>query len=656
MKDRGPGLQFDRRVVESYEPVMPPDLLPDEDVGFDFEYKPVRDPCFSDPFSVAVYSGQRQQGWYLPWAHMGGGNLPRENVWRWLHTNLVNRTVHCTNAKAEAHMLYQMGLDPERLRVNFTDIAFNAALLNENRYEGFSLEALCEEYLPPEERKVHPGLTPDQFYMGHASEVAERCIADARQAYLIHHHTWPMLQAENLEQAWALENRCILPTVEMERNGALIDRPKLERWLAACEDKIALIFLQVFRDTKLRVNPDKGLEMQALFDHLGMQKPVAWDDASGAYVPSFSDDALETVKHPIIQSLQLLRKLKSLKSKYLLKYLNALDAHNVLRYQLHQLRTDNDAETGTRGTVTGRYSCGGGEFSVNVQQVWKAVKQAKKMGDDFIIRELYIAEPGRQVGASDAEGIEFRLFGHYSKSKFIRETYEKDPHTDFHLMVTRMMNPGVTDLAELTEARNIKFKNMNFAKVYGVGRPKLTRQLGLACVCPYDWNERDDHHRIVRWFGQNGRHLDGCPARRGNDIIDGYDDKFPEAETLVAACAEVAKTRGYVMTMLKRRRRYPTGARLYSALNAICQGSAAEYFKVKLAELFEARKTLNIKLRIPKHDEHVYDIDPDPAAHTQVQDLLDSQSWPQLTIPLLWSSGFGDNWAEANGFFKGEHV
>ena len=120
---------------------------------------------------------------------------------------------------------------------------------------------------------------------------------------------------------------------------------------------------------------------------------------------------------------------------------------------------------------------------------------------------------------------------------------------------------------------------------------------------------------------------------------------------------EIAEKRGYVFTLLGRRRHYPSGP-FYSALNSIIQGSAADVFKQKTVELYEGRKTLEILMRMPVHDEHVYDVDPSFEKQCKVHELLDNQSFP-LSVPLLWESGFGPNWRQANedkSFMKAYHA
>lgn len=672
-KVKGGYLRFERPQSD-WTPVMPPDLLPGEDIGLDYEYRGSKDPCHATPFSCAVYSGQRGQGWYLPWGHEAGGNLPQEQVVAWLKNNLYKRTVHGLNTKAEVHMTMNLGLEPDRLKLYATDVAHNAALLNENRRKGFSLEALCEEYLPEEERKVHAEqLDPQQFYLGHASEVANRCVSDARQAYLIHQATWPQMQKENLEKVFKLESRSILPTVEMERNGCPIDVDKLVRWRASIDERMTRLHIENHQECGFITGPDDTSDLRRLYRYYGLtptqelrERKLKNGGTHQVLVDVFDDDELKKLmSNPVFARVRVLRKLKSLKSKYLDKYLYAVDKNNILRWQLHQLRSVSDeSEDNTNGTVTGRYSCGGGDYSINVQQVWKCEHQAEEFGfDDYIVRELYVPEKGRAMGASDAAGIEFRLFGHFSNSPLIIGKYDLDPETDFHMLVTRMMKPNVTDLKELKRWRKF-IKHQNFGKVYGMGRPKLAWKLELDCVCNVTWfNGRNGNDKNARKFADNRFHNPECPARQANDIADEYDATFPEAGRLLDQASDLAEERGYVMTLFGRRRRFikdpHTGKvdRVHKALNAVIQGSAADVFKFKLCELYDNRHDLGITLRIPKHDEEVYDVDPDPVAQDRVHQLLDEQTVNSelnkpLKVPLLWDSGFGSNWMIANGWRK----
>jgi len=126
-----------------------------------------------------------------------------------------------------------------------------------------------------------------------------------------------------------------------------------------------------------------------------------------------------------------------------------------------------------------------------------------------------------------------------------------------------------------------------------------------------------------------------------------YDERFPEAQALSKEAMRVAKTRGFVRTVMGRRRRYPTGERLHSALNAIIQGTAAETLKVKLLETHNNRKTLAIDLRATVHDELDGDQDPDPKYKQMFKDLLEEpDARIPCKVPLLWDVERGANWRE----------
>lgn len=654
--DETQALLFERPVCP-WKPEAPPQLYEGETIGFDFEYKPGSNPTKDQPFSLGIYSKERKRGWYLPWAHEGGGNLDHEQVSRFIDNELRGRHLVGLNIKAEVHQLRNLGKDVDRLGFHPHDVGYTAALLDENRYSGFSLKSLVQEYLPGSgEEKVELDIHPSKFYLAHAGEIANRCISDARQALMIYDATRPLLAAEDLMRVSDLEDRLVLGVVEMERNGMILDRAKAEKWSWELDNVIDTVFMQTYRETGLGVNPDSRPEMDRLFAHLGLKKPTSYDEEAREYTENYSEEALETVAHPIVQRVLCLRKIRSMKSKFVDKLLAAADSENIVHFALHQLRSDSTGKD--RGTVTGRFSCGGGKYNVNMQQNPKAEDQLEELAEmaellkmpelaQYCTRELFIAPLGRVLGASDASQIEFRLFAHYSNSPKLIKAYNDDPMIDFHLLVTKMMNPHVTDMKELKALRK-HMKHNNFGVLYGMGREKLARRLKLACTCGINWGERDERNRLVNKFWDNAYHAGNCPARKANDIMDEYHHKFPEAKAIVDQARSVAEEKGFVRTLLGRRRRYPTKQRTYSAFNAADQGSAADIFKLKFDMLYNERKDLDMTLRAPVHDEFVYDTSPDTQVQNRIQERLDDQIIP-LRVPLLWESDFGPNWRVANG-------
>lgn len=654
-----------RWVASDWQPALPPELRPGEKVGLDFEYVPnERDVTKSRPIAYSVYSPERKQGWYIPWGH-AGGNLPKEDAIRWFGNELRDRDVYGLNTKAEVHMALNLGLDPERMGMRPHDIAFSAALLNEERVSGFSLEALAEEYLT-DDRKVHPGEVPPQYFsLAHAGFVQERGISDSRLAMKIHEATYGAILAEALDKVNNLEDEGIYAVVEMERNGAIIDRPKLERWIAQVENRVESMSKILGDKAGIKhFNANKADDMFSLWQSTGrVQRPQVFDEKKKSWSDSWGAEAIEPyafvggkldkgVADPTLAMALELKGYKSILEKYLYKYLTAIDSNNVLRYGLHQMRSVSDGNDSARGTVTGRFSCGGGKYAVNIQQVMKAEQQLESLMKDFIIRELFLPAQGKVMGASDASQIEFRLFSHAAAKigyMATAEAYALNPMVDFHMLVTILMNPTITDKAKLKALRK-EMKHNNFGVLYGMGREKLARRLGLPCTCPVNWaetrfDERSGRERLIQYFKDNREHDYNCLARQANDIMDEYAQKFPEAKKCADRAQRFAKEHGYISTLMGRRRHFPHEYGLHKAFNSWDQGSAADYFKIKMIEFHRAQL---VTMRMPVHDEFVYDVEPDPVIQGRGVELLNSQSL-ELMVPLLWETGYGANWREANG-------
>jgi DNA polymerase I-like protein with 3'-5' exonuclease and polymerase domains len=74
------------------------------------------------------------------------------------------------------------------------------------------------------------------------------------------------------------------------------------------------------------------------------------------------------------------------------------------------------------------------------------------------------------------------------------------------------------------------------------------------------------------------------------------------------------------------------------------QGTAADLVKMKMVRLYAERETLGLTLRMMVHDAFVGDCEVGRLPHLEV--ALAVQEMP-LTVPVLYDSHLGDNWAEA---------
>lgn len=593
-------------------PTELPDLsayAKEDHFGFDTEYKYHKHIIEDSELAGISICCPDGKAYYLPIGHRGGGNLDPNSVKRWCKNELQGRHLSILNCKDDVHVLYKNGIDLESYDCRLHDPAFKTALLDENRYK-FNLEILSQEILGKGKKEL-PTAHHNIFDCS-ASEIGPYAEEDARLHLQLDVVQQIEIDKQGLSNVCNLEDELIYSTCAMERAGARLDRIKLEKWIKEVELAHQDAILFIHKATGLKVNPNSGKDLRKLFNYLDLPVPRREEELGGD--ETFEEEYLSRVTHPVVRSCIAARKLDSLLSKYLRKYLKAINENDILRYTLHQMRGDE------YGTVTGRYA----SAKVNIQQVMKVESQLEEEAiNSWIVRELFIPNDGCIFVSADASQIEFRWFAHYSKSARLIAAYNDDPTMDFHQLVANLLGQKRKDA-----------KHNNFGKLYTMGIVKLARRLGLKCNCGCDLK--------IQW--KRSAHSDECKMQKAFDISEEYDQKFPEARILSETAMKVAKERGFVHTAMGRRRRYPLGERIHSALNAVIQGTAAETLKIKILEVYKNRRFLQILLRMTVHDE----IDGDLEQESKAKDLKELLEAPDSRIPcrvpLLWDVVTGPNW------------
>lgn len=603
-------------------------------------------------WSIGFWTGDRYHKQYLPFGHKGAGNANLdENVVReWMRREVRGKRITNANTRFDVHMAREWGVDLEEQDNEVSDVQHYAALLDDHR-KVFNQGQLVRDFLPNSgEAKVTEvdGFTLDTTRMAdyHPGVVAKRAEADVWQVYLLRKAMWPLLDAEGLQKVRALEDKVIYVVCECEKNGALIDEELLERRIKQADIEIQRLLMELYRETGIKVNPNGNNKTLAeLFYKYKIPD-----------VGSYTDDILKAQSHiPAIAKTRRVRMIMSIKSKYLIKYRTARDSRGILRYALHQLRSQKDEnDEGGAGTVSGRFSStqidADEGIGVNIQQVMKTAKQRVKFGFDedddshddeiYPVRELHVPLPGHRFLSADAAQIEYRIFGSYTMSERILAAYREKPDLSFHKMIHAMLK----DLSsEITYRRT---KDLNFAQIYGAGLPKTALMMGFITERQFqelneiaDWRTRNEHPYLQT-------------AKLVKSI---YDRELPEAAALLKDAKKLAEKRGYVCTLLGRRMRFPyfTDAqgrsrrdRTHKGLNGVIQGGAADINKTKLVELHAERKYTGFLMRFTVHDEVDGCVQNEESAR-RVDEVLNRQSFPELAIPILWETSTGGNWREA---------
>lgn len=255
------------------------------------------------------------------------------------------------------------------------------------------------------------------------------------------------------------------------------------------------------------------------------------------------------------------------------------------------------------GTVSGRLSCN----DPNLQQIPKRDKLLAPT-----LRQAFIAPPELVWLSNDYSQQEYRVFADYARAKLVLEAYARDPRTDYHQLVADIL--GVE--------RDPPAKRINLGVIYNMGVKKLAAQLGVPLI-----------------------------------VAQGYINKMrrlmPEARQFNRVCEDVAKSRGYVKTLLGRRRRFPNSDLAHKAGNGVIQGSSADITKLKMAEVDEylISEKCRSEVILQIHDDISLYADPAERRHLDEVARIMTSFGPndliQLTVPMAVDSHHGPSWGHA---------
>ena len=184
------------------------------------------------------------------------------------------------------------------------------------------------------------------------------------------------------------------------------------------------------------------------------------------------------------------------------------------------------------------------------------------------------------------------------------------------------------DITEVSRDERSKSKRANFGIIYGITMFGLAERLEIS---------RDE-------------------ARQ---LIDGFFQTFPLVHDYMEQAKEQAREKGYVTTLLGRRRYLPDirsangtvrGFAERNAINAPIQGTAADIIKVAMIHIYNRFKAEGIrsKMILQVHDELNFSVYPEEKEKVEKIVLEEMQNAFQMKVPLVADSGWGENWLEAH--------
>lgn len=623
-----------------WKPQEPPNLAGVKDIILNFETNGLNWAKGDRPIGLTVGSLDGKMRRYLPFAHQGGDNLPEERVKEFAQQQIRDKNITNIRTSFDVHMADVWGIDLEAQGNTVSDIAHYAALLDDHRKK-FALDVLAQDYLG--EVAV---MRVDERNMAAyaASEVAARAEYQAELVAKLRAKMWPELDKQNLQKVRQLEDDVIYPVVEMERNGAQLDVELCESMQRQCAGIHDSLMREIIQEVGFNFELTTS-GWQRLFEHCGLPPQE-----------SYAEDVIDLFnENPLIAKAERAKQYASLNSKTFAAYLKQVDSDGVLRFDINQLKGDYG------GTESGRFSIG------YVQQVPNHDNHHVVFGQgevdaciaamcNLFPRRVFIPRTGQALSA-DAAQIEYRIFAHFAGNPKVLEAYRADPNMSFHKYMWPLLRAHKPDMLYSWT------KNYNFMVMYGGGLAKKALMMG---------------HITKQEFAAIMADLDN-PGRWNNPKLAGakeiqavYEQVMPETQPLIAKASHLAKSkcdedckrglsgrhskmysdlhrdfphRGYVMTIEGRRSRFPNNWKTFRGLNRVIQGSAADVNKRKIVELHRAKKHTGLLMRLTVHDEIMGDAQ-QPETEARVSEILNTQSFPQLLVPIVWAVKTGKSWAE----------
>ena len=398
----------------------------------------------------------------------------------------------------------------------------------------------------------------------------------------------------------------------MELTGVAIDVPWLQSLSSSMHAKLQELERQIHDEAKHPFNIGSTQQLgRVLFEEL--QLPGRKRTQTGYSTDREVLDQLRGL-HPIIELIVEYRQLIKLKNTY-------IDALPLLvRRDTGRVHTSFNQAV----AATGRLS----SSNPNLQNI----PIRTEIGRD--VRKAFIADntsPHRLFDeqsfllAADYSQIELRLLAHMAQEPRLVEAFEQG--LDIHA-ATAAEVMGIPLEQVDPDSRRLA-KTINFGVLYGMGSYGLARDTGLS------------------------------PAE-ASKFIELYWSRYPMVRALMDRTLEEGREKGYVSTLLGRRRYSPElrsrngGIRQQAermAINAPVQGTAADIIKIAMNRLHDEMKArgMKSKMLLQVHDELMFEVPTSELEELQELVCETMEGAMTLSVPLKVEVKYGVNWGEMQG-------
>jgi DNA polymerase-1 len=407
--------------------------------------------------------------------------------------------------------------------------------------------------------------------------------------------TWslvdPLLGEMDEESVTHIHNTLLIPAArtlaQIEMRGAYVDQDYLRRTgddLVIELEDLSLQLRQAAGTTSF--NPNSRQQVQKLlYDTLQIPSNDRRVDKL----------ALESLSHPVVDLLMEYKLKYKLLSTFIIGLLNYSGEEGIIHphFLLH-------------ATVTGRTS----SRAPNLQNMPVVVGS--------IIRDAFIAPPGKVLLEVDYNQLELRIAAWYSRDAKLQALYKRGG--DAHILAAAEMYH--VPVGEVTKEQRYAAKHVAFGILYGRG----ANSLALSIL--------------------------HCSPKEAQRFINAYFQQFNGLWKWIRKMQRQALRLGYVESSFGRRRRFPAilsehrGDIERKAANMPIQSMASDICLTGLIRLEEVLDPDDAEIILTVHDSILLNVSPDKVSYIikTIKRVLEEEVPFADETPLTVDFGVGDRW------------
>ncbi len=560
-----------------------------------------------DSFILGVAISDSKNNYYYP---------ASKELFDWLREIQNDHLWVGHNILYDLSWLYYEGFKPERV----CDTMGLVKLLAEDRQprKGFpkpySLDTCAHDYLGFRKNEAEiDQWCKDEGLKGKSQKwlwkmpfelVSRYAKIDGRLTYDLYTKLVPSIDKLCLSKIWEIEKELLPILADTHHKGLRVDDKRRVEASKLLGEEVQTLKDWLVSKAGREFNTGSGKQKVPIFDNLGIPyktnpptKKMLEKDPAAKGNPSFKgedllpfgvDPNMEYFPHVLV----IHNKLQKLKRDFVDRL------HDfMVQGRIHPM-------VNPYGTKTGRPSAN----NPNIFQIPKRGRGKE------ICRVLFIPEEGEEWASMDYASEEYRVFAHYAVgrgSDRYRTNYNNEGDVKYDMHIENKDTVNVALGKKLCDRP--KAKTIGLGVLFGMGNNKMAANLGL-------------------------------PGDLGHKVVETFHKVNPSFKATSRLVENRAKSRGYIFTMLGRRRRLDRNS-AYRGLNFLTQGNSADLAKLTIVEANRAGLLDKMNFLLFLYDEFNFSVKPENRKYVEEFKKI-GETAIKFRVKMYLDLEYGPSWGE----------